>query len=62
MCGKLKPTEYITRLATAGNILTRKPTWKRVQRSAGTIDIGDDVIVPDNNRWVWALISRLGSK
>lgn len=38
------------------------PLWKRVQRSTGTIDIGDDVIVPDNNRWVWDLISRSGSK
>lgn len=36
--------------------------WKRVQRSTGTIDIGDNVIVPDNNRWIWDLISRLESK
>ena len=33
------------------------PLWKRVQRSTGTIDIGDDVIAPDKNRWLWDLIS-----
>ena len=36
--------------------------WKRVQRSTGTIDIGDNIIVPDNNRWAWDFISQLGSK
>ena len=38
------------------------PLWKRVQRSTGIIDIGDNVIVSDKNRWIWDWISKLGGK
>lgn len=34
--------------------------WERVQKSTGVIDIGDNVIVPDNNRWLWDWISTMG--
>ena len=34
--------------------------WERVQKSTGVIDIGDNVIVPDNNRWLWDWVSTMG--
>ena len=29
------------------------PLWERIQRSTGTIDIGDNIICPDGNRKIW---------
>lgn len=32
--------------------------WSKIQLSTNVIDIGDNVIVPDNNRWLWDWIAR----
>ena len=34
------------------------PLWKKIQSSTKIIDIGDNIIVKDNNRWLWDLLAK----